>query len=239
MPYIQLERRQYPLGVGETPIGSGPDAQVRIGGEEIDRVSAVLDTSPDGGVVIRRAAAGAALRLNGVELGAEPSPLIHGDKIEVLGRELFFGDDRKAGNTVLINSVRSSGERAAPSAGSSPAGGLSTRGRLVSLVDGREYPVPADGLVIGRDPTCDVVVPATEVSRKHAVVALGANGYMVMDTSTNGVLVNGEPILTSRPLARGDIVRVATEEFRFYSDPVAGGASGSSGGGDRARSRCP
>ncbi|MGI8497576.1 MAG: FHA domain-containing protein [Gemmatimonadaceae bacterium] len=229
MPYIQLERRQYPLGVGETLIGSGADAQVRIGGQEIERVSAVLATAPDGGVVIRRAASGAALRLNGVELGAEPSPLIHGDKIDVLGRELFFGDDRKAGNTVLINSVRPPASVDGPGASVSAlaAGRLATRGRLVSLVDGREYPVPADGLVIGRDPTCDVVVPSTEVSRKHAVIALGVNGYMVMDTSTNGILVNGQPIVTSRTLLRGDVVRVAAEEFRFYSEPVAEGpASG-------------
>ena len=39
---------------------------------------------------------------------------------------------------------------------------------MISLVDGREYVIPAAGVVFGRDPSCDIVVGSTEVSRRHA-----------------------------------------------------------------------
>ena len=51
----------------------------------------------------------AAYDLNGVPLGAEPTPLMHGDKIEIAGRELFYAEDTKAGTTrhVMQADVRS------------------------------------------------------------------------------------------------------------------------------------
>jgi pSer/pThr/pTyr-binding forkhead associated (FHA) protein len=80
--------------------------------------------------------------------------------------------------------------------------------------------VPAEGLVIGRDAACDVVVPTAEVSRRHAQVVPSQDGYVLKDTSTNGVFVNGERVAASQVLGRGDIVRVGNEDFRFYADVV-------------------
>jgi pSer/pThr/pTyr-binding forkhead associated (FHA) protein len=91
-------------------------------------------------------------------------------------------------------------------------------GRLVSLVDGKEYAVPDTGLVIGRDAGCDVVVPRNEVSRRHAELAATEDGYVVRDMSSNGVYVNGERIQGSHRLARADVIRIGGEEFRFYAD---------------------
>jgi pSer/pThr/pTyr-binding forkhead associated (FHA) protein len=88
----------------------------------------------------------------------------------------------------------------------------------VSLVDGKEYAVPDRGLLIGRDAGCDVVVPRNEVSRRHAELAATEDGYVVRDTSSNGVFVNGEKIQGSHRLARADVIRVGGEEFRFYAD---------------------
>ncbi len=42
-----------------------------------------------------------------------------------------------------------------------------------------------------------------------------------MDESTNGVFVNDERVEGTRLLARGDVIRVGTEEFRFYADVAA------------------
>ncbi|HKV49883.1 MAG TPA: FHA domain-containing protein [Gemmatimonadaceae bacterium] len=88
----------------------------------------------------------------------------------------------------------------------------------MSLVDGREYVVPDSGLVLGRDPTCDVVVPAGEVSRKHAVITVADDGYAITDMSANGLSVNGERVASSSQLVRGDVIKVGTEEFRFHAD---------------------
>src|SRR5437762_9906536 len=40
--------------------------------------------------------------INGVRLGAEPTPLLHGDKVEVGGHELTFVDERRSGSTQFI-----------------------------------------------------------------------------------------------------------------------------------------
>ena len=104
MPYLQLNERQFALRVGETRVGGGTEADVLVPGGDAS-VQAVVDLSRESAVSIRRAGPSAAVRVNGVQLGAEPTPLIHGDKIEIGGAELFYGDDRKGGSTQFISSV--------------------------------------------------------------------------------------------------------------------------------------
>jgi pSer/pThr/pTyr-binding forkhead associated (FHA) protein len=95
-----------------------------------------------------------------------------------------------------------------------------TGGRLVSLVDGKEYVVRPTGVSIGRDASCDVVVAQNEVSRRHAEIVPSDRGYLIHDYSTNGVYVNGSRVQQSQLLARSDVVRIGTEEFRFYADVI-------------------
>jgi pSer/pThr/pTyr-binding forkhead associated (FHA) protein len=224
MPYLQVNGRQYALRPGDVSVGTGADAAVRVEGAEAP-AQAVVALSPEGQAAIRRAGPAAIVRVNGVQLGAEPSPLIHGDKIEVAGHELTFGDDKRGGSTQNISSREIAGELA-KMRGAAPARPTATTGgRLVSLVDGREYAVPATGIVLGRDPGCDVVVPSSEVSRRHAEIAPSPEGYVVSDTSTNGVFVNGERIAGSQLLGRADVVRVGNEEFRFYADIASADAA--------------
>ncbi|HVX38453.1 MAG TPA: FHA domain-containing protein, partial [Gemmatimonadaceae bacterium] len=89
---------------------------------------------------------------------------------------------------------------------------------LVSLVDGKEYSIPAGGITIGRDAASGVVVAQNEVSRKHAEVAPVEHGYEIRDFSANGVFVNGTRVNKAQILSRADVIRVGTEEFRFYAD---------------------
>lgn len=215
MPYIQLNDKQFPLKVGETTVGTA-GADITVAGPAGPGVQAKLQAGTDNSVIIRRASSESMVRVNGVQLGADPTPLIHGDKIEIGGAELLYGDDRKAGQTQALAGLkvddvyqpRTSGAKATAATG----------GRLVSLVDGREYIVSPTGISIGRDAGCDVVVPSPEVSRKHAELMAGPSGYTVTDLSTNGVFVNGERVERARTLSRGDVLRLGTEEFRFYAD---------------------
>lgn len=216
MPYIQLSDKQYPLKVGETTVGTS-GADIAVAGPAALGVQAKLQAGSDSSVIIRRASSEAVVSVNGVQLGGDPTPLIHGDKIEVAGAELLFGDDRKAGQTQALAGLKVDDVYQPRPAGSGRAT-AATGGRLVSLVDGREYIVSPTGISIGRDAGCDVVVPSPEVSRKHAELMAGPSGYTVTDLSTNGVFVNGERIAKVRTLARGDVLRLGTEEFRFYAD---------------------
>jgi pSer/pThr/pTyr-binding forkhead associated (FHA) protein len=96
-----------------------------------------------------------------------------------------------------------------------------TGGRLVCLTDGREYTIGNVPLVFGREAGCDIVVPNKDVSRRHAEVMATPQGYVLVDSSTNGTFVNGEAIEAQRLLARADVIRVGDHEFRFYADRAA------------------
>jgi pSer/pThr/pTyr-binding forkhead associated (FHA) protein len=173
------------------------------------------------GASIRRAGPDAVVLVNGVRLNADPVPLLHGDKVQIGGVELVVVDDRQVGATHVSDAtaIRAATEPSVPQGPSGPM----TDGRLVSLSDGREYQVGQGPLVIGRDASCDIVIESTEVSRRHAVIANGPAGYVLEDTSANGVFVNGVRAGERRTLTRGDVVKIGPAEFRFYADAVKQG----------------
>jgi pSer/pThr/pTyr-binding forkhead associated (FHA) protein len=219
MPVLRINDSQHSLGPGKTRLGGGADVDIRLSDDNALGTQAVIDLA-DGQSVIRRNG-DAAVKVNGVALGAEPTPLMHGDKIEIAGRELFYSEDTKGGTTrhVMQSEVKSILEKR-PGA---PRATIGSGGRLVSLVDGKEYIVPERGITIGRDASADVVVAQNEVSRRHAEIVPSERGYLLHDHSTNGVYVNGVRVLQSQVLSRSDVVRVGSEEFRFYADVIISG----------------
>jgi FHA domain len=218
MPVILINGQQFALQPGPNRLGGGTTADVNIGDEA--GVVAIVDLASDGRATIRKNSDQASIRVNGMALGG-PTPLIHGDKVEISGKELFFAEDTKGGSTQFVSSAdvaAIAAKRSGPARATA-----STGGRLVSLVDGKEYAVPDEGVTIGRDASADIVVAQTSVSRRHAQVIASGSGYVVNDLSTNGIYVNGEKVNASQPLSRADVIRVGTEEFRFYADvaPIA------------------
>jgi pSer/pThr/pTyr-binding forkhead associated (FHA) protein len=218
MPVLRINDSQHSLGPGKTRLGGG-EVDIRVSEDESVGTQAVIDLA-DGHSVIRRNGE-AVVKVNGVSLGAEPTPLMHGDKIEIAGREIFYSEDTKGGTTrhVTQSEVRSVLEKRS----GAPRPTIGSGGRLVSLVDGKEYIVPERGITIGRDASSDVVVAQNEVSRRHAEIVPAERGYLLHDHSTNGVYVNGVRVLQSQVLSRSDVVRVGSEEFRFYADVIISG----------------
>ncbi|MFN0097390.1 MAG: FHA domain-containing protein [Gemmatimonadaceae bacterium] len=215
MPYLKLQDRQYPLDAGESTIGAFPGATIPLPGGDPDS-RAIVSLGPTG-VSIRKGTADSVVMVNGVQLGVEPSPLLHGDKVEIAGFELRLGDDQKGGSTQFVSAADvAKYAAAAKSAPKKPT--AATGGRLVSLVDGREYPVPDSGMSFGREVGNEVVIASTEISRKHASIAPTADGYVLTDHSTNGVWVNGSRIADTQLLGRGDVIKMGAEEYRFYAD---------------------
>lgn len=229
MPFLQIQDQQFPLRAGEMTLGGG-ETDVPVPG--VDGVIAKIQLANDH-VAIRRLNPTAPLTINGVALGTEPSPLLHGDKITVGRIEILFGDDKKQGGGTQ---VISSGMIPADVLKKSKLGGTAakptaaTGGRLVSLVDGREFLAKSGGLTLGRDAACDVVLPGNDISRNHAEIAVSPEGYYIIDLSTNGVFVNGEKVEGTRTLGRGDVIRIGNEEFRFYADVPAPGAAAPAAG---------
>ncbi len=63
--------------------------------------------------------------------------------------------------------------------------------------------------IIGRDPACDVVIDAMEVSRRHARLRRDSSGQWILEDlgSTNGLYVNGKRT-ESCPIGPGDVLRI-------------------------------
>lgn len=215
MPYLKLQDRQYPLEAGESTIGAFPGATIPLPGGDPD-TRAIVSLGPTG-VSIRKGTPESVVMVNGVQLGVEPSPLLHGDKVELAGFELRLGDDQKGGSTQFVSAADvAKYAAAAKSAPKKPT--AATGGRLVSLVDGREYPVADAGMSFGREVGNEVVIASTEISRKHASIAPTVDGYVLTDHSTNGVWVNGSRVSETQLLGRGDVIKMGSEEYRFYAD---------------------
>ncbi|MCW3008054.1 MAG: hypothetical protein JWP17_2680 [Solirubrobacterales bacterium] len=93
-------------------------------------------------------------------------------------------------------------------------------GRAIVVVDGKRMLVGAAGATLGRSRECEIVVDDANVSRKHAEVRPGPQGWTIADLgSTNGVRVNGRAVgQAPAPLADGDRVELGTALVTFEID---------------------
>jgi pSer/pThr/pTyr-binding forkhead associated (FHA) protein len=228
MAFIEYGGKRHVVPSGDMLIGTGADCHLRLDAPGVALRHAVLTTAPDLSVAIRRLAEAAAIEVNGVQLGPLPQPLLHGDKVTLGGVDLLFVDERKSGSTQYVSAVdlaKLAASASKPKAAGAGKATAATGGRVVSLTDGREYTVAGNSLTFGRDANSDVVVSGGQVSRRHAEIVTTPRGYVLVDSSTNGVFVNGERVQGQRLLARADVVRIGEEEFRFYADAAPAAAA--------------
>src|SRR5438445_1522849 len=235
MSLLELGGKKFTIPVGEVALGSDASCVICLTGAGIEPRHAVLQGQADGQVIIPKAAPAGDVVINGVRLGAEPTPLLHREKGDVGGHELTFVDDRRSGSTQYVQALNRPPGLEGPGKGGAaakPAAVGTTGGRVVSLTDGREYVIAGTSLVFGREAGSDVVVAGKDVSRRHAEIVQTPRGYLLVDSSTNGTFVNEERIQGQRILARADVVRIGEENFRFYADlarPPAPAAPASAG----------
>src|SRR5438132_11871847 len=183
MALLELGGKRFTIPVGEVMPGSDASCAISLGGADVLPQHALLQGQADGQVSIRKASPAADILINGVRLGAEPTPLLHGDKVEVGGHELTFVDERRSGSTQFVKAFTPATAAGPPKAGAKPPGIGVTGGRVVSLTDGREYVIAAASLVFGREAGCDVVVAGKDVSRRHGEIVQTRKGYRLVDTS--------------------------------------------------------
>ena len=216
---LEFGGQRYPIPAGESFVGSEPTAALFL--SEVQPRHVLIQGSPDGAASVRPGSAEAEVLLNGVKLGAEPAPILHGDKLQVGPHELLVTDPRRSGSTQFVSTSDVAKIAGQFKAGAPKPATAATGGRLVCLTDGREYTIGSAPMVFGREAGCDIVVPNKDVSRRHAEIMATPQGYVLVDSSTNGTFVNGERIEMQRVLARADVVRVGDHEFRFYADLAA------------------
>src|SRR5271156_6609390 len=82
---------------------------------------------------------------------------------------------------------------------------------------GMRYPLGVNSLVLGRGSDCDIRIDDHSVSRRHARIQPGTDGFYALDLqSTNGTYVNNEPA-KMRQLKDGDYLRVGNCIYRFLA----------------------
>ena len=215
--FLVVGNERYALQIGDTVLGGD------IGASEIPfplaSAHATVSLTPEGTATIRREG-DSPVSVNSVRLGAEPLLLRHGDRIQAGSVLMVFGDIAAAGSTALGHAIPESAVAALAGAfGGEPT--ADTGGRMVRVSDGAVTPIPSEGLVIGRDPGCDVVLSDRGASRRHASVRPSLQGYLIADHSVNGLTVNGRRVDGTQVLGMGDIVRIGDDEFRFEADAAS------------------
>jgi hypothetical protein len=72
---------------------------------------------------------------------------------------------------------------------------------------------------MGRESTCDIVIPDRQVSRQHARFTLTSEGIILEDlNSKNGTHHNGKMVLNAILLQDGDVIQIAlAQKFIFLS----------------------
>jgi len=82
---------------------------------------------------------------------------------------------------------------------------------------GARYPLTDTPVVLGRGNDCDIRINDHSVSRRHARIQPGADGYYAVDLqSTNGTFVNDVPASICK-LKDGDYLRVGNCIYRFLA----------------------
>lgn len=72
---------------------------------------------------------------------------------------------------------------------------------------------------IGRDKTCDIIIPDLSVSRNHAVLKRREEGWFICDTdSKSGVLLNGKKVKREEVVAVGDILSFGQASFALIKN---------------------
>jgi hypothetical protein len=80
---------------------------------------------------------------------------------------------------------------------------------------GRIIALPNQMVTMGRAPDNDVVVADPATSGRHGRIEVRAGAFWISDLgSTNGTLVNGEPVI-EKQLADGDLIAIGQNTIRF------------------------
>lgn len=87
---------------------------------------------------------------------------------------------------------------------------------------GERFALTKERTVIGRHPSCDIMIPESAVSRQHAAVCVGPEtdgvAAVVEDLgSRNGTLVNGRPVTDRRRLEVGDELSIGGQRLVLSS----------------------
>ena len=130
-------------------------------------------------------------------------------------------------------------EEAIDKAAEGPAeSGTESETACLELEDGQRFEIDRDEVLLGRSDPIDQIEPDVDlsfcggfeqgVSRRHAIITVDANGYVLEDLgSTNGTVVNREKLSPGMPvnLVEGDVIHLGKMKAIFHAGAGVGGMS--------------
>ena len=201
------EGKSIQLKEGNNTIGRALDSDLQIDDASVSRSHAMVSVKGEEFTLIDLGSA------SGTRIG----------EYSIAGRRVSAGSEIAVGNTrlSLINVDVTHG---APSSGDTIVG--TSSGHSLALIAqsgpdaGRSFPLPSAQNIIGRDPTAQVSLSDPTVSRRHAMVRVGADRTTISDLgSMSGTAVNGEVIKGVR-ISVGDRIVVGQSEFTLMKPSV-------------------
>ena len=128
-------------------------------------------------------------------------------------------------------------EEAIDKAAEGPAeSGTESGTACLELEDGQRFEIDRDEVLLGRSDPIDQIEPDVDlsfcggfeqgVSRRHAIITVDANGYVLEDLgSTNGTVVNREKLSPGMPvnLVEGDVIHLGKMKAIFHAGAGVGG----------------
>ncbi len=99
--------------------------------------------------------------------------------------------------------------------------------QIITIHDGvasRQAELSPKGMIIGRSPSCGLVLPSGQVSRQHARISQDPFGRWVIEDlgSKNGVLINDQAV-QSHALAAGDTIVIGNYTLKLGAPEASGG----------------
>lgn len=94
--------------------------------------------------------------------------------------------------------------------------------KIILMADGAELqqmPLAKERITIGRRPGNDIVIDHLAISGQHAAITtVGDDSFLEDLGSTNGTLVNGQPV-RKHFLQNGDVIELAKYRLQYHAEP--------------------
>lgn len=203
MPFLQFDGDTRELPPGDTIVGSGTQAGIRISNVDLSARHFTVQRGGDGRVIVKPTSAQQIVVVNEQQVPQAGVQLAHGDVIAAGAAEFVYLEDA-----------------------STPVPDRALRGGSAYLVNQSErsaYPLSKKSVSIGRDMASHIIVRDPAVSRFHADVRAEAGQFVLYAQGSAGTRINGQPVTSPRLLVEGDEIAVGGQSFRFTRQPLAAG----------------
>lgn len=216
MPYLELNGERHALLDGQTVVGSGAKATLRLPNVDLAGRHFVIATAA-GASTLESASPHHVVIVNGRQLTTDPVALQEGDVVAAgLATFVFCVDEHTPAKPRY---------QAAPHSA-----------YLVNERARKAYALGRRSASIGRDTASHIHVAEPTISRFHADVRAEAGEYVLYSLGSAGTQVNGERVAVPRMLTEGDRIEFGDTALVFTRTAPAAGIEVRSEGDDAGMS---